>query len=95
MGFPEVLLFLVQKAGIERVACGQRRSASSGRLLLTAAGLFLELNGYALTASNEEVLKFTQRAAVSEVNLESMAVWLEAHSQAIDRFQKLLRSNVN
>ncbi len=56
---------------------GNKRSA------LTAVGLFLELNGYALTAGNEEVLEFTQRAAVGEVDLESMAAWLEAHSQAV------------
>jgi death-on-curing protein len=68
---------------------GNKRSA------LTAVGLFLELNGYALTASNEEVLEFTRGAAVGEVNLESMAVWLEAHSQAIGKFQASLWSNVN
>ncbi len=56
---------------------GNKRSA------LTGVGLFLELNGYALTAGNEEVLEFTQRAAVGEVDLESMAAWLEAHSQAV------------
>jgi death-on-curing protein len=68
---------------------GNKRSA------LTAVGLFLELNGYTLTASNEEVLEFTQRAAVGEVNIESMAVWLKAHSQAIGKFPASLRSNVS
>jgi len=57
------------------------------RTALTAAGLFLGLNGYALAASNEEVLDFTQRAAVSEIDLESMAVWLENHCRAIDKPQ--------
>jgi death-on-curing protein len=54
---------------------GNKRSA------LTATGLFLALNGYVLTASNEEVVAVTQRAAVGELTLDSMALWLEVHSQ--------------
>ena len=53
------------------------------------------MNGYALTASNEEVLDFTRRAAVGEIDLKSMAVWLEAHSQATAKFQTSLRPSAN
>jgi death-on-curing protein len=52
------------------------------RTALTAVGLFLELNGYTLTASNAEAVDFALQAAVGDVDLEAMAVWLESHSQA-------------
>lgn len=54
------------------------------RTALTATGLFLELNGYTLTATNEEVLDFTRRAAVGEVDFESMAACLENHTLPIN-----------
>ena len=54
------------------------------RTALTATGLFLELNGYTLTANNKEVLGFAGRAAVEKGDVESMAAWLEKHSKAID-----------
>ena len=54
------------------------------RTALTATCLFLELNGYTLAASNEEVLGSAKRAAVGEINVKSMAEWLERHSKAID-----------
>ena len=50
------------------------------RAALTATGLFLELNGYMLTASNDEAAHFALRAAVGEVDVEAMAAWLENHS---------------
>jgi death-on-curing protein len=54
------------------------------RTALAATGLFLELNGHALVASNEEALDFTRRAAVGEIDVESMAAWLEDHTRPID-----------
>jgi len=54
------------------------------RTALTATGLFLELNGYTLTATNEEAIDFTRQAAVGEVDVEFMAAWLESHSLPID-----------
>jgi death-on-curing protein len=57
---------------------------SNKRTALTATGLFLELNGYTLTANNEEVLDLARRAAVEKGDVESMATWLEKHSKAID-----------
>lgn len=49
---------------------------------ITAAGILLELNGHTLTATNEEVVDFTPRAATGEIEPEEMAVWLESHSTA-------------
>jgi death-on-curing protein len=53
------------------------------RTALAATGIFLELNGYALTASNQAVLEFTRRVAVGGMALAEMAAWLEAHSQPL------------
>jgi death-on-curing protein len=52
------------------------------RTAITATGIFLELNGHTLTASNEEVVDFTVRVAMGETELEEMAAWLQAHSTA-------------
>jgi death-on-curing protein len=51
------------------------------RTALTATGLFLELNGYMLTASNDEAACFALQAAVGDVDVEAMAAWIESHSQ--------------
>lgn len=51
------------------------------RTALTATGLFLELNGYMLTASNDEAARFALQAAVGDVDVEAMAAWIESHSQ--------------
>ena len=51
------------------------------RTALPAAGLFLELNGYRLVASNHAALEFTQSAAVGRVELGEMARWLEVNSR--------------
>ena len=50
------------------------------RVGLVAAGLFLERNGYILTANNTEALTFTLQVAQSILKREAMAQWLQAHS---------------
>lgn len=52
------------------------------RTAITATGIFLALNGHSLTASNEDVVDFTEQAATGRIELEAMAAWLEAHSTA-------------
>jgi death on curing protein len=52
------------------------------RTAITAAGIFIELNGHTLTASNEELLDFTRQVTTGDMELEEMAVWLQAHSAA-------------
>ena len=50
------------------------------RVGITAAGLFLRLNGYRLTVGNPELEEFTLRVAQGEVTLNSMANWFERHT---------------
>jgi len=52
------------------------------RTALVATGLFVELNGFELTASNDEALHFTRQATTGKIGLEDMAIWLRTHSQA-------------
>jgi death on curing protein len=46
---------------------------------LTAAAMFLRMNGYHLAASNEEVQSFTLSIAMGKESVETIAKWLEAH----------------
>lgn len=57
------------------------------RTALTATGLFLELNGHTMTATNDEALDFTRRVVLGQIDLASMATWLETHCQAISESQ--------
>ena len=54
------------------------------RTALAATAIFLELNGYSLTAGNQEVLVFTRQVAVGAMELTPMAAWLQAHSRPLD-----------
>ena len=50
------------------------------RVALTAAGVFLDLNGVRMTASNEQAVAFTLAVIAGEVGLEEMAGWFRSHS---------------
>jgi death-on-curing protein len=52
------------------------------RTAITAAGIFLALNGHALRARNEELAAFTERAATGAAGLAEIATWLQVHSRA-------------
>lgn len=50
------------------------------RTAITSVGLFLRLNGYRLTATNQELEEFTLQCAQGLVPLDQMVAWLQAHS---------------
>jgi death-on-curing protein len=50
------------------------------RTAITAVGLFLQMNGLALSAGNEELVSFTLGCAQGLITLEQMAAWLEENS---------------
>ncbi len=54
------------------------------RTAITAAGLFLRLNGYRLTASNQELEEFTLRCAQHLVSLDQMILWFESQSEIVN-----------
>ncbi|NUQ37225.1 MAG: type II toxin-antitoxin system death-on-curing family toxin [Caldilineales bacterium] len=50
------------------------------RVGITAAGLFLQMNGRRLSASNAEIEAFTMQVARSELTVVQMSDWLRAHT---------------
>jgi death-on-curing protein len=53
------------------------------RTAITAVGLFLRLNGYRLTASNQELEDFTLHCAQRLVSLDQMILWFESQSESV------------
>lgn len=51
------------------------------RVGITAAALLLRLNGQRLMATNDGLEQFTLEVARGHSNLDSMAAWLERHSE--------------
>jgi len=47
---------------------------------ITAAAMFLQINRYALTASNQEVESFVLSVASGEQTLDGITGWLKSHS---------------
>ena len=53
------------------------------RTAITAAGLFLRVNGYRLTAGNSQLEVFTLQCAQHLVALEQMVMWLKSQSENV------------
>ena len=49
------------------------------RTSVIALGLYLEQNGFDLTATNDEIEKYTIRVATSQPNLADVAIWIRNH----------------
>jgi len=75
--FSKAAALLESLVGNHAFVDGNKRTA------ITAAGLFLSINGYRLTASSQELENFTLQCAQRLVSLEQMTVWLESHSKRV------------
>ena len=53
------------------------------RTAITSAGLFLRINGYRLTASNQEFETFTLQCAQSLVSLDQITQWFKNNSERV------------
>jgi death-on-curing protein len=53
------------------------------RTAITAVGLFLRLNGYRLTGSNQELESFTLQCARHLVSLDQMILWFVSQSESV------------
>jgi death-on-curing protein len=51
------------------------------RTAITSAGLFLRINGFRLTASNQELETFTLQCAQRLVSLDQITQWFKDHSE--------------
>lgn len=54
------------------------------RVGITAAGLFLRLNGYRLSAANAELERFTLEVEQSRLTVDEMANWFREQSTMMD-----------
>jgi death on curing protein len=64
------------------------------RVALTAAGMFLELNGYQLTASEEEAAAAARALSDRGIDEKGFAEWLRAGSTGIDPPKRSKRDRV-
>jgi len=53
------------------------------RTAITAAGIFLRLNGHLFTASQIDLEKFTLRVAMGKVSLQAAAKWFREKSKPV------------
>lgn len=51
------------------------------RTAITSTGLFLRINGYRLTADNQQLEVFTLQCAQRSIPLKQIALWLENHTK--------------
>lgn len=50
------------------------------RTAITAAALFLNINGYRLVVENNEMVRFTLACAQSQLSLDEIAEWFKRYS---------------
>jgi death-on-curing protein len=53
------------------------------RTAITAAGLFLRLNGFSLIVTNEEMVRFSLACAQSQKTLDEITDWFQRHGKKI------------
>ena len=75
--FSKAAALLESLAGNHAFVDGNKRTA------IASAGLFLGINGYRLTANNQQLEDFTLQCARHAVSLDEVSRWLESHSERI------------
>jgi len=75
--FSKAAALLESLVGNHAFVDGNKRTA------ITSAGLFLGINGYRLTANNQQLEDFTLQCARHAVALEDIARWLVSFSEHI------------
>ncbi|MEM5775877.1 MAG: type II toxin-antitoxin system death-on-curing family toxin [Anaerolineaceae bacterium] len=53
------------------------------RTAITAAGLFLAINGWQLMVEEDELVRFTLACAQSQHTLDEIAAWLREHTRSV------------
>ena len=77
--YPE--LFLKTAALMESLSQNHPFVDGNKRTAITAAAMFLQLNGFRLQITNEEMERFTMMVVGERPSLESIATWFETNSQ--------------
>lgn len=81
----DLYLNIFQKAAAFMFSIVQNHPFIDGnkRTGVTAAGIFLRVNGYTFVAGNTELEQFTLAVARGEMDVATMTTWLEANSKAL------------
>ena len=77
--YPE--LFLKTAALMESLSQNHPFVDGNKRTAITAAAMFLQLNGFRLQITNAEMERFTMMVVGERPSLESIATWFETNSQ--------------
>jgi death-on-curing protein len=73
--FSKAAALLESLVGNHAFVDGNKRTA------ITSAGIFLRINGYRLTANNQQLEDFTLQCARGAVSLDEIAQWLVSFSE--------------
>ena len=78
--YPDV--FTKAAVYLESIARHHVFTDGNKRTAINTAAYFLHLNGYELTASNEELEKFVLKVVEEKLELAPIATWLKKHTTA-------------
>ncbi len=73
-------LFEKAAALLESLAKNHPFIDGNKRTAITACGVFLELNGYTLKASQDELAEYIERLAQGSAHTHAVARWLHSHT---------------
>ena len=76
-------LFTKAAALLESLVGNHAFVEGNKRTAITAAGLFLYINGYRMIAENQELESFTLQCAQGLIPSDQMVVWLENNTEFI------------
>ena len=76
-------LFIKSAALVESLIGNQSFMDGNKRTAITSAALFLQVNGYHLTANRQQLKAFTLQCAKGLISLEQMSLWFENHTEEI------------
>lgn len=76
-------LFSKAAALLESVIGNHAFLDGNKRTAITSAGLFLRINGFRLTASNQELEEFTLQCAQHLIPLDQIILWFESQSESV------------
>lgn len=78
-------IFLKASVYVRNIITGHPFIDGNKRTAMTTASVFLENNGYEITAMEGEIKKFALEIIIKKLDLEIIAVWFKKHSWKIKK----------
>lgn len=76
-------LFHKTAALMESIACNHPFIDGNKRSAIVSTGLFLEKNGYRLSATQKELERFTLSVAIRRLQVEELVAWFRTHTEKL------------